>query len=161
MFISCEATGLTFSYFTTCAKEDENLPIIKEAISWLHLRYGLEVKIIRSDGEMNRNKTLKWCRKCGIEFEKCAPNTHEQNGIAEMKGRHIMEKARAMRLSARLPHALWTEIISMVIYLYNRTPRYGLGWKSPYEAFYEYVMSAEGVTGPQRPILYHLKVYGC
>lgn len=161
LLLVCEATGMTLAYFTTCSKEDENLPIIRDAINWLHLRYNLAVKIVRSDGEMNRKQTKTWLNSRGIEFEKCAPDTHEQNGVVERIGRLIMEKARAMRLSARLPHALWREIIATAVYLYNRTPRYGLDWKSPYEAFHDFVMSAEGVTGPRKPILHHLKVYGC
>ena len=49
MIMTCEATGMTLAYFTTSAREDENLPIIKDAINWLHLRYGLKVSVVRSD----------------------------------------------------------------------------------------------------------------
>ena len=87
---------MTLVYFTTCAKENENLPIIQDAINWLHLRYNLAVKIIRSDGEMNRNQTKIWVISWGIDFERCAPDTHEQNEVAERMGRLIVEKARAM-----------------------------------------------------------------
>ena len=76
-------------------------------------------------------------------------------------GHLIVEKARAMRLSARLPHALWREIIASAVYLYNQTPKYNINWKSPYEAFHEVTMSDEGVTGPRKPTLNHLKAYGC
>lgn len=44
-----------------------------------------------------------------------------------------------MRLSGRLPYALWREIIATAVYLHNRTPRYGLGWKCPYEAVHDFV----------------------
>ena len=67
---------MTLVYFTTCAKENKNLLIIRDAINWLHLRYNLAVKIVRSDGEMNQNKTKAWFTSRGIEFEKCAPDTH-------------------------------------------------------------------------------------
>jgi hypothetical protein len=36
-----------------------------------------------------------------------------------------------------------------------------LGWRTPYEVFHNYVMTAQGVTGPRKPILHHLKAYGC
>ena len=29
----CEATGMTLSYFTACSKEDENLPIVRDAVN--------------------------------------------------------------------------------------------------------------------------------
>ena len=84
---------MTLAYFTTCVKENENLPIIRDAVNWLHLRYNIAVKIIRLDGEMNRNKTKVWLTSRGIEFEKFAPDTHEQNGLAKQMGRLIVEKA--------------------------------------------------------------------
>ena len=71
LLITCEAIGMTLTYFTTCAKENENLPINRDAVNWLHLRYNIAVKIIRSDGEMNRNKTKAWLTSRGIKFEKC------------------------------------------------------------------------------------------
>ena len=161
MIMTCEATGMTLAYFTTSAREDENLPIIKDAINWLHLRYSLKVSVVRSDDEMARNRTKAWLINRGISFERCAPDTHEQNGTSERLGRLIMEKARAMRFSGRLPHALWRDIVAAATYLYNRTPRYSLQWKSPYEAFHEHVMASQEVNGPRKPILHHLKAYGC
>ena len=152
---------MTQAYFTTCTKENENLPIIRDVINWLHLRYNITVKKVRSDGEMNRNRTKAWLMSRGIEFKKCAPDTHEQNGLAERMGQVIIENARAMRLSGKLPHALWREIIASAVYLYNWTPRQSLEWKSPYEAFHEVTMSLEGVSGPKKPTLNHLKAYGC
>jgi hypothetical protein len=78
--------GMTLAYFTTCSKENENLPIICDAINWLHMRYDLTVKIVHSDGEINRNKTKAWLASRGIEFEKCVPDTHKQNGLAKCQG---------------------------------------------------------------------------
>jgi len=139
---------MVLAYFTTSSREDENLPIIMDAVNWLKLRYNLSVLVVRSDNEMNRNKTKAWLNNRGITFERCAPDTHDQNGTAEHMGWIIMAKARAMRLSGKIPHALWREIVSTAAYLYNRTPRYSLGWKSPYEVFHDYVMTSQGVTGP-------------
>ena len=161
MAVVCEVTKMAITYFTESAKEEENLPLLQDFVTWLALRHNLEVKVIRSDNEMNRLKTKAWCINVGITFEPCAPNTHAQNGGAEMFGRLIMEKARAMRLSANLPHKLWREIVAAATYLYNRTPRVSLDWKSPYEAFYTYVWDKEEVSGPQKPQLHHLRAYGC
>ena len=66
-----------------------------------------------------------------------------------------------MRLSANLPHKLWREIISTAGYLYNQTPRASNDWKSPYKAFHTFVFEQEGVSGPQKSQLHHLKAYGC
>ena len=66
MVVLCEATGTAITYFTQSAKEDENLPLMQDLVTWLALRYNLEVKVIRSDNEMNRIKTKEWCNNVGI-----------------------------------------------------------------------------------------------
>ena len=65
-----------------------------------------------------------------------------------------------MRLSAHLPHMLWREIIATAAYLYNRTLKHSLDWKSLYEVFYDITIPAEEVTGPRKPTLQHLKLTG-
>ena len=110
---------MAMTYFTQSSKESENLPLITDFVNFIALRYNLGVKVIRSDNELNRIKMRAWCNSVGITLELCAPDTHAQNGGAERFGRLIMEKARAMRLSANLPHKLWREIIGTANYLYN------------------------------------------
>jgi GAG-pre-integrase domain len=63
VIIICEATGIALTYFTTSSKEDENLPIIRDAVTYLKLRHNLEVKIVRSDNEMNRYKTKEMVKQ--------------------------------------------------------------------------------------------------
>ncbi len=76
-----------------------------------------DVKVIYSDNEMNRIKTTEWCNQNGISFEPCAPDIHAQNGVAERFRKSIVEKARAMHLSANLPHKLRRKIVSTATYL--------------------------------------------
>ena len=152
---------MAMTYFTQSSKESKNLPLITDFVTFLALRYNLEVKVNRSDNELNRIQTRAWCESVGISLELCAPDTHAQNGGAERFGRLIVEKARAMRLSANLPHKLWRDVIETAGYLYNRTPRQSNNWKLPYEAFHTYIFDKEEVSGPQKPHLHHLKAYGC
>ena len=55
-------------------------------------------------------------------FEPLAPYTQAQNGTAERSGGAIIEKARAMRIAANLPHDLWNEIVNCVVYFWDWTP---------------------------------------
>ncbi len=54
-----EATGMAVIYFTQSAKESQNLPLTQMLVNWLAKRYNLDVKVIRSDNEMNRIKTTE------------------------------------------------------------------------------------------------------
>jgi hypothetical protein len=83
--------------------------------------YGLVVKVIRSDNELNKGRTQAWIREQGISFEPLAPDTHNQNGRAERSGGVIMAKARSIRIRAKLSHDLWQETVNTAVYLYNRT----------------------------------------
>lgn len=123
MVIIYEVTGMAITYFTQSAKENENLLLIQDFVTWLVLWYNLVVKIIQSDNEINCIKTKKQCNNFGISFEPYTPDTHVQNGEAERFGWLIMEKARIMRLLANLPHKLWRKIVAGATYLYNRTPQ--------------------------------------
>jgi len=157
MFIHDSFSGRSFPYFMkTHAEENETLRVLKDFIPWMRAKYKLEVSVIRSDNELNRKKTREWLRSQGISLELSAPRTQAQNGVAERSGGVIIEKARAMRISANLPHDLWNEIVNCAVYLRDRTPRESNGWKSPYEQFYSYV-NKRGT----KPLLAHLRAYGC
>ncbi len=52
-----------------------------------------------------------------MSFELFASDTDAQNSGDERFGQLIIEKARAMRLSANLPHKFWREIVSTATYL--------------------------------------------
>ncbi|XP_044716029.1 uncharacterized protein HRG_10203 [Hirsutella rhossiliensis] len=46
-----------------------------------------------------------------------------------------MERARKMRIAAKLPHDLWKETVEAACYLKNRTPRNPKLWMTPLELF--------------------------
>ncbi len=163
MFITDRYSGMVFPYFmSTHGEEKENLRVLKDFVNWMNKRFSLKAQVIRSDNELGRKKTLRWLRSQGIEFEPSAPRTQDQNGVAERSGGVIMEKSRAMRISANLPHDLWKEVVNCAVYLHNRSPRELQAWKTPYEVFFSYIEANQGTQGIQKkPQLAHLKAYGC
>lgn len=152
---------MAITYFTETAKEDKNLPLMKDFLIQLALCLHLEVKIIRSDNEMNKIKTKAQCNYVGITFITCASDTHAQYDGVKRFERFIMEKPQAMRLSANSAHKLWREIVITAMYLYNCTPQALINWKNLYKAFYTYVYDKQKVFGPYKPLLHYLKAYGC
>jgi hypothetical protein len=163
MFITCAWTGMVFPYFmTTHGTERENLRVLKDFVRLMQSKYNLKVSTIRSDNELNRGITKLWFQEQCITFEPSAPDTHDQNGLAERSGGVIMAKSRAMRIGAKLPHDLWVESTNAAVYLHNRSPRYSNGWETPYELFYSYIAEQNGFRDmPRKPQLSHLRAYGC
>ena len=66
---------------------------------------GLKVKCLRSDngGEYIDGRFSEYCAAYEIMMEKTIPRTPQQNGVAKRMNRTLNERARSMRLHARLP----------------------------------------------------------
>ncbi|RKK10738.1 hypothetical protein BFJ65_g14733 [Fusarium oxysporum f. sp. cepae] len=74
----------------------------------------------------------------------------------------VKDKERAMRTGAKLPHQLWPEIGRTAVYLYNRTPNYASGWKTPYDQLHTASAKAAGIPQPKKqPDQTHLRAFGC
>jgi transposase InsO family protein len=56
---------------------------------------------VRDGGkEYSPTEEKRFAREKGIQIQESAPRTPEQNGKAEIVGRHIVETARAARINA-------------------------------------------------------------
>ncbi|EXU94526.1 reverse transcriptase domain protein [Metarhizium robertsii] len=151
MFITDAYSGLVFPYFLKShGLGKENRRILRDFFNWIEAQYSFKPKAIRSDGELFSKEVRKELKLRSIEAKKSAPNTQAQNGGAERSGGAIMEKARTMRIAAKLPHNLWKDIVEAACYLRNRTPLERNKWHSPFGSVFK-----------KQPILSHLKAYGC
>ena len=83
-------------------------------------------------------------------MEKTIPETLQQNGVAERINRTFNERARSMRLHARLPKTFWADAVSTAAYLINRGPSVPMEFRLPEE-----VWSGKEVK------FSHLKIFGC
>ncbi|CAJ2633694.1 unnamed protein product [Trifolium pratense] len=112
---------------------------------------GLVIKAIRSDrgGEFTSNEFLKYCEDNGIRRQLTVPRSPQQNGVAERKNRTILEMARSMLKSKRLPKELWAEAVACAVYLSNRSPTRSVLGKTPQEAW-----------SGRKPGISHLRVFG-
>ena len=82
------------------------------------------MKYLRCDNAGENVKQLREvAEKYGIEMEYTAPHTPQFNGIVERRFPVLLEKAKAMLISAGFtPEAkktLWAEAVSTANYLYN------------------------------------------
>ncbi|PKU62356.1 Retrovirus-related Pol polyprotein from transposon TNT 1-94 [Dendrobium catenatum] len=118
----------------------------------INTQFNKSIKIFRSDGggEFINGKFQQLFKHLGILHQYSCPYTPAQNGVAEMKHRHIVEAMRSLLLDANLPVKLWVEAMHASVYLINRLPSRALQNRSPYQILY------------QKPSAYnHLKIFGC
>ena len=81
----------------------------------------MKVKCLRSDngGEYTDRGFSEYCATQRIRMEKTIPRTPQQNGVAVRMNRTLNERARSMRLHAKLPKTFWADAVSTAAYLIN------------------------------------------
>ena len=82
------------------------------------------VKTLRTDGggEYTSNEFGAYCEKEGITHEITPPYTPQLNGVVERRNRIILNMARSMLRSMRMPKYLWGEAVSTAAYILNKCP---------------------------------------
>jgi hypothetical protein len=130
----------------------------KDEVPMLFLNFAASVKtqtgnnviVLRSDnggeytGKEFRNKLLQ----LGISHETSAPYTPAQNGVAERSNWTILNAARSVIYSSRVPIRLWAEAIAYSVYTLNRVLS-STAEITPYESWYK-----------KRPDVSHLRIFG-
>ncbi|GKA91668.1 retrovirus-related pol polyprotein from transposon TNT 1-94 [Tanacetum coccineum] len=82
------------------------------------------VKCLKSDigREYSSQEFIEYCAKNGIKMLKTAPETPQQNGVAERMNQTLIERAKSMRLHAGLLKMFWEDSVTTAAYLINRGP---------------------------------------
>jgi transposase InsO family protein len=109
------------------------------------------IKVLRSDrgGEFLAEAFKNVCEQDGIKRHFTAPYSPQQNRVVERKNKTMMEMARALIKSMKVPGRFWGEAVRHVVYLLNRLPTRTMGNRTPYEAW-----------NGKKPHLGHLRIFG-
>jgi histone deacetylase 1/2 len=74
--------------------------------------------------------------KLGIAHRVACPHTHQQNGAAERKHRHIVETGLTLLAHASVPFRFWSDAFFTACFLINRLPTRVLNMKTPIEQLF-------------------------
>jgi transposase InsO family protein len=110
--------------------------IVKRTIKQLETQTGQQLKSVRTDrgGEYLNHSLRNYFDSKGVLHQTTTPYNPEQNGAAERLNRTLMERVRAMQLSADLRPELWAEAVVTANYIRNRSPT-SKSTKTPWEQF--------------------------
>ncbi|KAL0419201.1 UNVERIFIED_CONTAM: Retrovirus-related Pol polyprotein from transposon TNT 1-94 [Sesamum radiatum] len=131
---------LDFCKFCVLGKQAKKCEVFAKFKLWkaeVENQIGRKIKYLRSDNgiEYIDSQFQKFFEEHGIQRHFSLRKTPQQNGVAERMNRSLTERARCLRLNARLPKSFWAEAVTMPCYLINRSPRASLGGKVAEEAY--------------------------
>jgi len=131
--------------------KDETGSVVRDTLLQWERATGRKVKTLRRDGggEYTGPELTQWLRSNGVTVQTTAPETPEQNGIAERYNRALAEKAVAMMEDAGMSKAIWAEAVTTANHTSNRIPRVGERM-TPYERFFG-----------TKPAVDDLRAFGC
>ncbi|KAL5823566.1 hypothetical protein ACOSQ4_021466 [Xanthoceras sorbifolium] len=116
----------------------------------VELQFNTRIKTFQSDMGKEYQVFGSFLKSLGIVHRFSCPYTHQQNGVAERKHRHIVETGLTLLAHASLPLKFWCEAFLAITLLINNLPTPVLHGKSPFECIYH-----------KPPNYSYLKVFGC
>jgi len=142
----------TYTWTLFLAAKNDTFHAFKRLAKMLENEKSSKIMSIQSDhGGKFQNERLKhFCEKHGIKHSFSAPRTPQQNGVVERKNRSLEELARTMLNENSLPKYFWADAVKTSCYVLNKVLIRPTFKKKPYE-----------LLKGRRPILSHLKVFGC
>lgn len=98
----------------------------------------VQSKIVHVDqgGEFFDAELQNWFKEKGIVLKISAPDTHQQNGVAEQFNQTTHEHALAMLKEAGMANGFWPQAHLYVSYTYNWSPTWALEQTTPYKVLY-------------------------
>lgn len=120
------------------ASKTQVLHAMRKYLNVASIQSQRKVKIVRSDnGTEFKNTAMKLLFESEqIIQEFSVPFTAQQNGEIERANRTIIETARTMLCSSKLPISLWGEAVLTAVYLRNLVTNKRCGDKTPFELFH-------------------------
>ena len=119
-------------------KNSKALPVFIDLVTLLERQYDIKVCILHTDfGKFNLAVAEAYFAQKRIKWEASAPYAQQQNGFVEQHKRTHNEGACTIMVDSGLPFHLWTEVISTMVYVKNKSPFLAIqkGKVTPKEVF--------------------------
>lgn len=119
--------------------------------AFITYHFDAKVHFLQTDGlgEFTSTMFTNFLASKGILHQFSCPYTHQQNGLAECKHRHVVDTAITLLHAASIPIQFWFHSVAHAVYLINRMPSVVLGNLSPFQKLLGCV-----------PDITHLRVFG-
>ncbi|GKC19822.1 retrovirus-related pol polyprotein from transposon TNT 1-94, partial [Tanacetum coccineum] len=128
---------LRYTWIYFLKKKSQAPETIMSFIKRVKNQNDIKVKqLITNNGTEFRNSILvNFCDEKGISRNFSSPYTPEQNGVAKMKNRTLIEGVRTMLLGSVFSKQYWTKAVATACYTQNRSTIMKRHLKTPNEIF--------------------------
>jgi histone deacetylase 1/2 len=92
-----------------------------------------KIRAVQTDWGGEYQALNPFFKRIGVEHRVSCPHTHQQNGSAERKHRHIVEMGITLLAHASMPLKFWDEAFLTAVFLINRLPSKVIHDSTPYE----------------------------
>lgn len=82
---------------------------------------------------------LPYLQNDEIHFSHPSPHTHQQNGRARRKHRHIVKLGLVLLAQASMPLSYWWSAFQTAVYLRNKQPSSVLAHNSPFQSLFHQI----------------------
>ncbi|GJS69488.1 retrovirus-related pol polyprotein from transposon TNT 1-94 [Tanacetum coccineum] len=132
--------------------KDETPEVLIDFLKMIQRNLQAQVIIVCTDrGTEFLNKTLSaYFKEEGIEHQTSTARTPEQNGVVERQNRTLVEAARTMLLTSKLPLFFWVKAITTACYTQNRSIIIPTHEKTSYH-----------IINDRKPSIKHFQIFGC
>lgn len=124
--------------------------IFHEFQALVERRFDRKIISMQTDWGGEYEKLNSFFRQIGISHQVSCPHTHQQNGSAERKHRHIIEVGLSLLAHASMPLKFWDEAFLAASYLINRIPNKVIDFETPLDRLFH-----------QSPEYSSLRTFGC
>ena len=135
-YVSFTDDATRFSTVYLMRQKDETFTNYKSYEAWLENHEDKRIKYLNVDrgGEYLSDEFRAHLDSRGVGLKLSVHDTHQEAGVSERLNRTLMEKVRALIISAGLPRTLWGEALMHAVWLKNRTSTKALNGRTPFEA---------------------------
>jgi len=113
-------------------------------------KFNRKIISLQTDWGGEYQKLNSFFQRIGVSHRVSCPHTHQQNGAAERKHRHIVEVGLALLSCTSMPMKFWDEAFLTATYLINRLPSAVINFSTPLERLFG-----------QKPDYSSLRTFGC
>ena len=147
---TCDHSSHVWTYFLK--SKDKTLKTFKAFVTMIEKLTGLQIKFFRSDRgrKFMSDGFTQFLEEHSITHEALAPQTPQQNGVAERMNQTLLGGACAMVQHTGTTKGFWAKAIGVATHIINHAPRKHLAWRTPYEILFGRV-----------PNVSYLRVFRC